>query len=71
LRVELRESQTKVLLDEAHPRCARPRDAGVAGGGRRARGHAPFDDPFLLAVPAGDPRPRSVSVNVDGSIMSG
>jgi len=24
-----------------------------------------FDDPFLLAVPAGDPRPRSVSVNVD------
>jgi LysR family transcriptional regulator, hydrogen peroxide-inducible genes activator len=65
LRVELRESQTKVLLDELTRGAldlvmlALP----VAEGELEAM--PLFDDPFLLAVPAGDPRPRSTPVNVD------
>jgi LysR family transcriptional regulator, hydrogen peroxide-inducible genes activator len=65
LRVELRESQTKVLLDELTRGAldlvmlALP----VAEGELEAM--PLFDDPFLLAVPAGDPRPKSATVNVD------
>src|SRR5262249_33949907 len=64
-RVELRESQTKVWLAEL------PRGAldlvllalPVAEGELEAM--PLFDDPFLLAVPAGDPHPASAPVNVD------
>ena len=65
LRVELRESQTKVLLDELTRGAldlvmlALP----VAEGELEAM--PLFDDPFLLAVPAGDPHPASAPVNVD------
>jgi LysR family transcriptional regulator, hydrogen peroxide-inducible genes activator len=65
LRVELRESQTKVLLDELTRGAldlvmlALP----VAEGELEAM--PLFDDPFLLAVPAGDPHPGSAPVNVD------
>jgi|SRR5262245_2072085 len=65
LRVELRESQTKVLLDELTRGAldlvmlALP----VAEGELEAM--PLFDDPFLLAVPAGDPHPKSAPVNVD------
>jgi len=65
LRVELRESQTKVLLDELTRGAldlvllALP----VAEGELEAM--PLFDDPFLLAVPAGDPHPESAPVNVD------
>ncbi len=65
LRVELRESQTKVLLDELIRGAldlvmlALP----VAQGELQAM--PLFDDPFLLAVPAGDPHPESAPVNVD------
>jgi LysR family hydrogen peroxide-inducible transcriptional activator len=65
LRVELRESQTKVLVDELTRGAldlvmlALP----VAEGELEAM--PLFDDPFLLAVPAGDPHPESAPVNVD------
>jgi LysR family hydrogen peroxide-inducible transcriptional activator len=65
LRVELRESQTKVLLDELTRGAldlvmlALP----VAEGELEAM--PLFDDPFLLAVPASDPHPESAPVNVD------
>jgi LysR family hydrogen peroxide-inducible transcriptional activator len=65
LRVELRESQTKVLLDELARGAldlvmlALP----VAEGELEAM--PLFDDPFLLAVPAGDPHPKSAPVNVE------
>jgi LysR family hydrogen peroxide-inducible transcriptional activator len=65
LRVELRESQTKVLLDELTRGAldlvmlALP----VAEGELEAM--PLFDDPFLLAVPAGDPHSESERVNVD------
>jgi LysR family hydrogen peroxide-inducible transcriptional activator len=65
LRVELRESQTKVLLNELTRGAldlvmlALP----VAEGELEAM--PLFDDPFLLAVPAGDPHPKSAPVNVD------
>ena len=65
LRVELRESQTKVLLDELTRGAldlvmlALP----VAEGELEAM--PLFDDPFLLAVPASDPHPERAPVNVD------
>jgi LysR family hydrogen peroxide-inducible transcriptional activator len=65
LRVELRESQTKVLLDELTRGAldlvmlALP----VAEGELEAM--PLFDDPFLLAVPAGDPHSERERVNVD------
>ena len=60
LRVELRETQTKTLLDELDARHARRRDAGAAGRPMpKSKRCALFDDPFLLAVPATDPRPAA------------
>src|SRR5215831_7221084 len=65
LRVELRESQTKVLVDELTRGAldlvmlALP----IAEGELEAM--PLFDDPFLLAVPAGDPHCDSAPVNVD------
>jgi LysR family hydrogen peroxide-inducible transcriptional activator len=65
LRVELRESQTKVLLDELTRGAldlvmlALP----VAEGELEAM--PLFDDPFLLAVPASDQHSESGPVNVD------
>src|ERR1700744_3158685 len=63
LTVELRETQTKVLIEELESgeldvvilRLPRPDDEI---GTLRL-----FDDPFLLAVPADDPLPRSARVN--------
>jgi LysR family hydrogen peroxide-inducible transcriptional activator len=65
LQVELRESQTHVLLDElSHGALdlvllALP----LAEPGFEAM--RLFDDPFLLAVPADDPRPENVAVRAD------
>jgi LysR family hydrogen peroxide-inducible transcriptional activator len=66
LRLEVRETQTRLLLDE------------LAGGeldcvmlalpieGADVETLKLFDDPFLLAVPASDPRPGSARVTADG-----
>jgi len=65
LRLELRESQTKVLLDELARGAldlvmlALP----LAQAGFEAI--RLFDDPFVLAVPADDPRPETARVSVD------
>jgi LysR family transcriptional regulator, hydrogen peroxide-inducible genes activator len=65
LRVELRETQTKVLLDEL----ARGALDVVMLALPTAEGEfecmSLFDDPFLLAVPADDPDPATVRVNVE------
>ena len=58
LRIELRETQTKMLLEEL---IARRRSTCVmlalpVDESRRSRRMPLFDDPFLLAVPAGDKR---------------
>src|SRR4029078_9794589 len=65
LRVELRETQTLVLLEELHRGAldvvllARPADDAEIESIRL------FDDPFLLAVPATDNRAETARVNVD------
>ena len=55
LRLELRETQTKQLLEELERGDLDVVAAGVAGGwAPTSRRCALFDDPFLLAVPAAD-----------------
>src|SRR5262245_660260 len=63
LRVQLRETQTKSLMDElTHGTLDVVMLALPAGEGDIETIHL-FDDPFLLAVPAGDPRPERARVN--------
>ena len=73
LRIELRETQTRILIEELIARRAR-RGACWRCRSRRAtsRRCALFDDPFLLAVPAADaaPKPRRASMRAT-SISSG
>ena len=65
LRVELRETQTQVLLDELARGALDVVMLALPVDGRRDRDAcALFDDPFLLAVPATDPRPESARVDV-------
>ena len=58
LRLEVRETQTALLLEELAPRRARRRHAGACRpDGADVETLPLFDDPFLLAVPAGEARP--------------
>src|SRR5262245_22321890 len=62
LRIELRETQTKPLIDElAHGTLDVVMLALPAGEGDIETIHL-FEDPFLLAVPADDPRPERARV---------
>src|SRR5262247_1566709 len=62
LRIELRETQTKPLIDElAHGTLDVVMLALPAGEGEIETIHL-FDDPFLLAVPADDPRSERTRV---------
>jgi LysR family transcriptional regulator, hydrogen peroxide-inducible genes activator len=65
LRLELRESQTRQLVAEV---CSGALDAALLAlpaGHRDLDAIALFDDEFLLAVPADDPRPETATVAVD------
>ena len=59
LRVELRETQTKVLLDELTRGALDVVMLALPVADPKSRRCALFDDPFLLAVPATDPRPET------------
>ena len=65
LRVELRESQTKVLLDELTRGALDLVMLALPIAESELEAMPLFDDPFLLAVPAGDPHSKSERVNVD------
>jgi len=65
LRVELRESQTKVLLDELARGALDVVMLALPIAEAEFEAIRLFDDPFLLAVPADDPHPETVRVNVD------
>jgi LysR family transcriptional regulator, hydrogen peroxide-inducible genes activator len=65
LRVELRETQTRPLIDElTHGKLDVVMLALPVEGGEIETARL-FDDPFLLAVPASDPRPNRARVNAD------
>jgi len=64
LQLELREAQTQVLMDElSHGKLDAALLALPVDGDIEAL--ALFDDAFLLAVPAGDPRPAAKRLSVD------
>jgi len=65
LRVELRESQTKVLLDELTRGALDLVMLALPIAESELEAMPLFEDPFLLAVPAGDPHSESERVNVD------
>jgi LysR family transcriptional regulator, hydrogen peroxide-inducible genes activator len=65
LRVELRESQTKVLLDELTRGGLDLVMLALPIAESELETMPLFDDAFLLAVPAGDPHPKSERVSVD------
>ena len=65
LRVELRETQTKILLDELTRGALDVVMLALPVAEGELETMPLFDDPFLLAVPAGDPRPRRERVNAD------
>jgi LysR family hydrogen peroxide-inducible transcriptional activator len=65
LRVELRESQTKVLLDELIRGALDVVMLALPIAESELQAMPLFDDPFLLAVPASDPHPECERVNVD------
>ncbi len=63
LAVELRETQTKVLIEELERGELDVVMLALPLPGAEIETLRLFDDPFLLAVPAGDPLPRSARVN--------
>ena len=68
LRIELRETQTKVLLDELTRGTLDAAMLALPVPEADTESIALFDDPFLYAVPASDPRPENTRVlasNVD------
>ena len=65
LQVELRETQTKVLLDELARGALDVVMLALPVPDTDFEVMRLFDDPFLLAVPADDPRPATARVNVD------
>jgi LysR family hydrogen peroxide-inducible transcriptional activator len=65
LRVELRESQTKVLLDELIRGALDVVMLALPIAESELEAMPLFEDPFLLAVPAGDPHSESERVSVD------
>jgi LysR family hydrogen peroxide-inducible transcriptional activator len=65
LRVELRETQTKVLLEELSRGGLDVVMLALPVSEREVESVRLFDDPFLLAVPADDPRPQTARVSPD------
>ena len=65
LRVELRETQTKVLLDELARGVLDVVMLALPIPESDLEAIRLFDDPFLLAVPATDPRPETARVSAD------
>jgi LysR family hydrogen peroxide-inducible transcriptional activator len=65
LRVELRETQTKILLDELARGTLDVVMLALPVPEADAECLRLFEDPFLLAVPSDDPRPESARVNSD------
>ena len=63
LRVELRETQTKVLLEELVRRRVDLVMLALPVTEAEVETIRLFDDPFLFAVPAGDPRPATARVS--------
>jgi LysR family hydrogen peroxide-inducible transcriptional activator len=63
LRVDLRETQTKVLLDELMRGTLDVVMLALPVAEAEVETLQLFDDPFLLAVPAGDPRPATTRVS--------
>jgi LysR family hydrogen peroxide-inducible transcriptional activator len=64
LRVELRETQTHVLLEELHRGALDVIMLALPVHDAEIESTRLFDDPFLLAVPATDDRPESARVDV-------
>ncbi|WP_322514775.1 LysR substrate-binding domain-containing protein [Rhodopseudomonas palustris] len=65
LRLELRESQTRQLVTEVGSGALDAALLALPAGHRDLESIALFDDEFLLAVPADDPRPETATVAVD------
>jgi LysR family hydrogen peroxide-inducible transcriptional activator len=65
LRLEVRETQTELLLDELGRGELDAAMLALPVEGADVETLALFDDAFLLAVPASDPRPKRVRVNAD------
>ncbi len=65
LQVELRETQTKVLLDELSNGALDVVMLALPLAEPEFEAMPLFDDPFLLAVPADDPRPEDALVSAD------
>ena len=65
LRVELRETQTKILLDELARGALDVVMLALPVLESDLEAMRLFDDPFLLAVPASDPHPETVPVSAD------
>ncbi|ABE37464.1 transcriptional regulator, LysR family [Rhodopseudomonas palustris BisB5] len=65
LRLELRESQTRQLVTDIGSGALDAALLALPAGNRDLDAIALFDDVFLLAVPADDPRPESATVTVD------
>ncbi|MBX9827740.1 MAG: LysR family transcriptional regulator [Xanthobacteraceae bacterium] len=65
LRVELRETQTQMLVEELHRGALDVIMLALPVDDVEIESSRLFDDPFLLAVPATDDRPESARVNPD------
>jgi len=65
LRLELRESQTRQLVTDVRSGALDAALLALPAGNRDLDSIALFDDEFLLAVPADDPRPETATVAVD------
>src|SRR6516225_1331243 len=63
LRVELRETQTRLLVDELARGALDVIMLALPVTEAQVETLRLFDDPFLLAVPAGDPRPQTARVS--------
>jgi LysR family hydrogen peroxide-inducible transcriptional activator len=65
LRLELRETQTKALIEDIKSGALDCALLALPAGDGEIDALKLFDDRFLLAVPADDPRPESASIAVD------
>ena len=65
LRIELRETQTRVLLAELSGGQLDAVMLALPADDPDFESRILFEDPFLLAVPAGDPAPRGATARVD------
>jgi LysR family hydrogen peroxide-inducible transcriptional activator len=70
LRVELRETQTHVLVDELHRGALDAIMLALPADDAEVESVPLFDDPFLLAVPSTDNRPESARVSADDIDMA-